>query len=738
MLTVRCPRCTQSFFVDETATHALCPNPICPALVHFAFFENCFSAEAFEGEHQLWHSTSLEHLADHNKWMVSYFREPILHYTTPSLSDLVPEEILQSIQAGFADYLGGPFTLFEVSDVGEHRRIEPLARKGNARDAHSMRESKFRNFARFCEVLRTYKSDGKLLGDTECHSTDCRVIDEIVSSGQKEASSHICWCGFVELTAPVVVYGRVLGVIFTGQKRHKDRIKQVRMKSCINKAARRLDLDAKMMTDLAYAEDVEEVDDNDIEIMKKDLNRIASQLQALATNEYRSRREAREGDFLDRVENVFTEAIDMISSDPLSIRPILETVLKGIRLFTGFPLAGTFLTVEDQPESLQYVAGNLWIEDVHRDPIMVESAKLRTSELRQTGPIVSKVASQRPLSIGHQLEQIAPGFRGGDALATCLVPIICSDCGGVLVLTSSHCEQNSSLDLHYVDSEPGIRFLTDLGHTISEHMGICLDAAKIKRDQVNLRHLMMSLGHEVNTPIQSMLADAANIVDELPADFEVRRIAEHNLEEVARLHLLSENIIAVLSERKKPKVQFTSHSIYRPISEACEMFEGEAAAKGCNIIGPRSVGSQFPVMEMSLFDLTLAFKNLIHNAVKYSFYPPKAMESERFIKVTGRWLRGEEGQRYAVEITNYGVGIKPEEIEKGLIFEPFYRGEWASIRHRTGSGLGLTLAKRVIEDMHGGQIQVQSLPMPGTAYLNVFTIILPISQDKREQEVTNA
>jgi signal transduction histidine kinase len=130
---------------------------------------------------------------------------------------------------------------------------------------------------------------------------------------------------------------------------------------------------------------------------------------------------------------------------------------------------------------------------------------------------------------------------------------------------------------------------------------------------------------------------------------------------------------------------------------------------------------------MSLFDLILAFKNLVHNAVKYSFYPPKGMEPDRFVKVTGQWA-GHEHDMYAVEICNYGVGITPKEIEEGLIFEPHYRGEWAADRHRTGSGLGLTHVKRVIEEMHHGKIEVRSTPMPGTAYLTVCRVILPVRQ----------
>jgi signal transduction histidine kinase/ligand-binding sensor protein len=731
MPNILCPKCNHLFSVNESITHALCPNPDCTAIVHFEIFANRQLADEFTIEHQTEYHTLIKQLTKQEKWIISYYKEQITRYITPPLSKLIPEEILQSIQAGYADYLGGPLTLFEVFDEDENRRVEPLARRNGPKGDLSIQESKFRNFTEFCKVLRTYEKNGIFPGDLGCRRMDLNKVNEEVASGKSEALSHICWCGFIEFTAPIIVNDKILGVIFSGQKRHKDPNRQTTMKELINNASKQMGLDEVKMISLAFSNDVEEVDDNDIEIMKAELKRIASELQTFAINEYRSQREARERDFFDSIDSVFTEAIDTINPDPLSISSIFETVLKGIRLFTSFPLAGLFLTPEDQPESLQYIAGNFMNLDSQKKPIFVKTDKNIMTTVRGTQPLVGNNAVNKFLPISQQLEDIFPEFQDKNVVTYCVVPITYLKSKGVLLLAYSIKNQNALLDTHYIETELGTRFLKNLGHIIGEHLGLCHDIAEIKQEQANVRHLIISLGHEVNTPIQSMLADVANIVDELPDQSEIRGIAEHSLEEINRLHLLSENIIGVLSNRKKPKTQFSNHSIFRPINDACEMFLGEAAAKGCNIIGPRSIGSQFPKMEMSLFDLTLAFKNLIHNAVKYSFYPPKGMEGERFIKVIGYWINNdEESQKYAIDIINYGIGIKPEEISKGKIFEPFYRSDWATDRNRTGSGLGLTLAKRVIVDMHAGEIQVQSTQMPGTAYLNKFTVILPISQNK--------
>ena len=155
------------------------------------------------------------------------------------------------------------------------------------------------------------------------------------------------------------------------------------------------------------------------------------------------------------------------------------------------------------------------------------------------------------------------------------------------------------------------------------------------------------------------------------------------------------------------------------------MFESEAIAKGCEIIEPQSIDSRFPEIEMSLFDLTLAFKNLIHNAVKYSFRPPQGHEGRRFIRVLGSWA---DDTHYSVAIQNYGVGMTPEEIASGSIFAPHYRGAKASDRRRTGAGLGLSHARQIIEGLHHGTIRVTSKPLQGEAHLTTFIVTLPVTQ----------
>jgi len=99
--------------------------------------------------------------------------------------------------------------------------------------------------------------------------------------------------------------------------------------------------------------------------------------------------------------------------------------------------------------------------------------------------------------------------------------------------------------------------------------------------------------------------------------------------------------------------------------------------------------------------------NLISNAVKYS-----APTSSVGIDVT-RTTNGSA----RIAVTDHGIGIAPE--ERARLFEPFHRTSRAR-EHTAGIGLGLSVAKRIIEG-HGGHIEVESEVGRGST----FAVVLP-------------
>ena len=100
--------------------------------------------------------------------------------------------------------------------------------------------------------------------------------------------------------------------------------------------------------------------------------------------------------------------------------------------------------------------------------------------------------------------------------------------------------------------------------------------------------------------------------------------------------------------------------------------------------------------------------NLLHNAVRFS---PEGGE----VAVTLR----REGDQAALEVVDRGQGIEPEFL--GHLFEPFRQAEDPLIREHGGLGLGLAIAKRIVE-LHGGSVAAAS---EGRGRGAVFTVRLP-------------
>lgn len=99
------------------------------------------------------------------------------------------------------------------------------------------------------------------------------------------------------------------------------------------------------------------------------------------------------------------------------------------------------------------------------------------------------------------------------------------------------------------------------------------------------------------------------------------------------------------------------------------------------------------------------FDNILRNAISYS-----DPGTEITIQVT------EEPNDVVLSFVNHGIIISPEQIEH--IFDKFYRVDEARATHSGGAGLGLAIAKIIVE-LHGGTITATS-DTSGTCFLLRF------------------
>ena len=121
--------------------------------------------------------------------------------------------------------------------------------------------------------------------------------------------------------------------------------------------------------------------------------------------------------------------------------------------------------------------------------------------------------------------------------------------------------------------------------------------------------------------------------------------------------------------------------------------------------------------------LSQCVQNLITNALKYGF-------EQKWIGIQARLIEhGLTGKEIQISVSDRGIGIAPEELRH--IFEPFYRSPSVTAAQIHGTGLGLPLAKSIMEAMKG-QVTVKSAPGRGST----FTLHLPcVEHSMRQLEV---
>ncbi len=137
-------------------------------------------------------------------------------------------------------------------------------------------------------------------------------------------------------------------------------------------------------------------------------------------------------------------------------------------------------------------------------------------------------------------------------------------------------------------------------------------------------------------------------------------------------------------------------------------FREKAAAQGYQI--EMELAGDLPLIHADAEALGLALRNLLDNAVKYS---PDCRTV---------WVEtAREGGRLAIRVRDRGMGVPAS--EQKMIFDKFVRGSGSRTARIQGTGIGLAMARHIVE-AYDGEIRLQSEPGRGST----FTILLPLEK----------
>lgn len=212
--------------------------------------------------------------------------------------------------------------------------------------------------------------------------------------------------------------------------------------------------------------------------------------------------------------------------------------------------------------------------------------------------------------------------------------------------------------------------------------------------------------HELRTPLGLIMGHTAFLNESArPEQKEDVEVIARNAEKLRDLIAEIDDIDTLTNGMKKMKREPVSVSLV--IQQVVESFSNEANQRKIQL----SWQSKQPNLtaEGDTEKIAVALRNLVKNALAFT-------NEGGMVKVTAEQLPG----YIKIAVLDNGIGIPEAEQEK--IFQRFYQVEKHLTRKHGGIGLGLSIAKEMVE-MHSGKIWVESVESKGSR----FTFILPLN-----------
>jgi len=240
---------------------------------------------------------------------------------------------------------------------------------------------------------------------------------------------------------------------------------------------------------------------------------------------------------------------------------------------------------------------------------------------------------------------------------------------------------------------------------------------ELRKADKHKSEFLASMSHELRTPLNAILGYTELILDDIygavPA--RIREVIERLEKNGSHLLRLINDVLDISKiEAGQLELVLEEYSFQETVHTVVTSLEPLAAEKQLDLktrIAPRlpnGKGDQQRIAQVLV--------NLVGNAIKFT--------EQGEIVVNIAMADG----RFLVKVSDTGPGLS--DLEKDYIFSEFYQVDRKSTRSKGGSGLGLSIAKRIVE-LHGGAIWVESIPGKGSTF--IFT--LPVRVEKGEKPV---
>jgi two-component system sensor histidine kinase BaeS len=232
-------------------------------------------------------------------------------------------------------------------------------------------------------------------------------------------------------------------------------------------------------------------------------------------------------------------------------------------------------------------------------------------------------------------------------------------------------------------------------------------ASQLEQTEATRRELIGNVAHELRTPLANIKGWMEGLIDGvLPAETSTFQQIYREADRLQRL---------VYDLQELSQVEAGAFELDRHVMSVATLVEATVARLGHQfedkgVALASDVPADLPPVRADEDRIGQVLLNLVGNALQYT---PTGGE----VRITAH----RQGAEIQISVIDTGIGIPPEHLS--LLFTRFYRVDKSRSRVGGGSGIGLTIAKHLVE-AHGGRIWAES---PGPDQGSTFTFSLPIA-----------
>jgi signal transduction histidine kinase len=618
-----------------------------------------------------------------------------------NLSEIINQDELSVIEAGCCARIGRPLTILDFDNALQmpRDRIETI--------------DKWQNYGDFCLFFRKKLDKGK--GDFYCKQSDSNEARESVREYHTKNElfrKFDCHMGLCDMTFIITVYKQPVAIVITGQYTPNDGLQGI--------SDRVKDLGSTLYEDMA----ITEIEKADLIMMlakhpilpsnvRFDLEREAHLIQKIVIDRYSQLKTDLEQEFLRGLRRL---TVDPNIFDWSELQKRLTRILDNIQSFFCCQYTMFFGSIRENDTVLAPIS--------YTDLTNNSVSDLPHFNWKKANLQLESFDENNWDFINLQSETGFRGIRGNNCgyfqNFSCLLPITISNMYRGVLLLGPFREK--------VDLNEERLFLLETARVIGLFALTCLELRYLQDERSNWQGMATGITHQVRTaltPITSFIGTSKllsasgkykneKIYDYLKQAEDMAIILSSTTKEIIRGHIL---------EIEPDDLFFQSYPLSVLINNCVNGFVEEAKGSNISILLDSSI-DMLPNVDVDLARLTIAFANVIDNAIKYSLSGTD-INLHSYLSLKNDI---ELGIVYII-IENIGTEIRQNELE--LIFQQGYRGAEAQLFAKDrGVGFGLAEVRAVLR-AHNGDIKASCSSTPvfrreRRGFQISFTVELPI------------